>query len=126
LLDDSSGWFAQPQLTLHRHRGEKNSDSGIISAANMYYLIVCFLALAVVETLVYIVPKITGRNRYTDMTDQDFEAKAKRRSPAFGLMLAIQKLIGPGHHVEYIQRRQDDLEADESDSGNRGEPNRLR
>jgi hypothetical protein len=51
------------------------------------------------------------------MTDHEFEAEAKRTSPAFGLMLAIQKLIDPGHHVEYIQRRQDNLEADESDSG---------
>jgi hypothetical protein len=39
---------------------------------------------------VYVVRKITGRNRYTDMTDHEFEAEAKRTSPAFGLMLAIQ------------------------------------
>jgi hypothetical protein len=116
--------FKQPQLTLHGHRGEKNSDSGIISATNMYYLIVGFLALAVVGTLVYVVRRITGRNRYTDMTGQEFEAEAKRTSPAFGLMLAIQKLIDPGHHVEYIKRQQDNLEADESDSGDRGETNR--
>src|SRR5580704_2854652 len=53
-------------------------------------LIVFFLALAVVGVLVYVVRKITGRNRYTDMTDHEFEAEAKRTSPAFGLMLAIQ------------------------------------
>jgi hypothetical protein len=123
--DDSSGWVKQTQLTLHGNEGDKNPGSGIISATDMYYLIVCFLALAVVGVLVYVVRRITSRNRYTDMTDQEFEAEAKRTSPVFGLMLAIQKLIDPSHHVEYIQRRQDNLEAGESDSGDRGEPHQL-
>jgi hypothetical protein len=41
------------------------------------------------------------------MTNEEFEAESKRASRMSGPISALQKLVDPGHHVEYVQKEKE-------------------
>jgi hypothetical protein len=71
--------------------------------------------------LIYAIAKLAGGDRYENMTSQQFEAEAKRGSRMGGAMAALQKVIDPGHHVEYVQEQKELAEAQGAKSGDRPE-----
>jgi hypothetical protein len=75
------------------------------------------LILAVIVVAVYGFAKIASGDRYAKMTGEEFEAEAKRSSHIGGAMLEVQKMVDPGHRVEYMQRREKHAEADTAESG---------
>jgi hypothetical protein len=78
-------------------RQPQGSPPGIIVIAA--YII----GLAFMIVLVFLIVKFANSDRFADMTDQEFEAESKRASSIAGPIAVFQKLIDPGHHVEYVQ-----------------------
>jgi hypothetical protein len=78
----------------------------------MEYVIV----LAFVSLLLFLVGKFADSNRYSRMTDAEYEAEAKRASKFAAPLAAIQKLVDPEHHVEYVQEEKEE-KLDQSESG---------
>jgi len=76
-----------------------------------------FVALAVVALLVYGIMKAASGGRYSKMTEEEFEAEAKRSSAMGAAVSGLQKVIDPSHRVEYVEEQQQRLEADGSDLG---------
>ena len=66
--------------------------------------------------------KSASDNRYADMTEEEFEEEAKRSSSVGGAVSALQKVIDPSHHVEYVQEQQQRVEADGAESGGPPKP----
>ena len=48
--------------------------------------------------------KFANSERFVDMTDEEFEVESKRASSIAGPIVTLQKLVDPGHHVEYVQK----------------------
>jgi hypothetical protein len=65
-----------------------------------YLLVFAFIAL-----LIFLIVKFADSDRYAKMTDEEFEAESKRASKIGGPIAAMQKLIDPGHRVEYVQNQ---------------------
>ncbi len=80
-----------------------------------------FLAFIVIGVLIYAMVKIASGKGYSEMTSQEFEAEARRGSRMSGAMAALQKIIDPGHHVEYVQEQKEAVRADEAESGDHPE-----
>jgi hypothetical protein len=83
----------------------------------MTYVLILLIVLAAVYGLV----KVASGDRYAKMTEEEFEAEAKRGSRIGAGILAAQKIIDPEHRVEYIQQADKHAEADAADSGDRPE-----
>jgi hypothetical protein len=60
--------------------------------------------------------------RYERMTEEEFEAEAKRSSRVGGALLEFQKVVDPGHKVEYVQLQEKHSEAESAESGDPPEP----
>ena len=87
----------------------------------MAYLIAAIVLIAVV----YGIAKATSGDRYANMTEEEFEAEAKRASVVGAGVMGLQKVIDPGHRVEYVEQAQQQIEADGAESGDgpdRGHP----
>ena len=80
-------------------------------------LIVCVIVAAV-----YGLAKVADGDRYKKMTEEEFESEAKRSSRIGGAMLEVQKMVDPGHRVEYIQQREKHAEAENAEPGDPPEP----
>ena len=80
-----------------------------------------FIVLVVVVLLICAVAKLASGNRYKNMTSAEFGAEAKHVTGASGAIAALQKVIDPGHHVEYLQEQKEREEEDAARSGDRPE-----
>ena len=76
-----------------------------------------FLVVIVIGMLIYAMVKIASSKGYSEMTSQEFEAEAKRGSRMGSATAALQKIIDPGHHVEYVQEQKEAVRADGAESG---------
>ena len=68
-----------------------------------------------------IVKAITG-NSYAEMTSEEFEEEVKKSSHLGPAIIAVQKIVDPDHHVEYVQDEKERIEADASNSGDPPKP----
>ena len=53
------------------------------------------------------------------MTEDEFDAEAKRSSTLGAAVGAVQKVIDPAHHVEYVEEQRQRVEAESAKSGDR-------
>jgi hypothetical protein len=81
-----------------------------------------FIALAVVALLVYAIVKAASGDRYSKMTEEEFEAEAKRSSLLGAGVAEFQKAIDPSHRVQCIQEQEQRIEADSAESGDKPKP----
>jgi hypothetical protein len=81
----------------------------------MVYLVVG----VVVALLLYVIAKAASGNRYAHMTEEQFEREAKRSSKVGAAVIGLQKVVDPGHRVEYAQEQMSRIEADSAQSGDR-------
>ncbi len=68
-----------------------------------------------------IVKAASGRH-YEDMSEEEFEAEAKRGSSVGSAIGSLQKIIDSGHSTEHMVEQQQRLEADRTNSGDRPKP----
>jgi hypothetical protein len=80
------------------------------------------LALGFVLLIVIGIAKAAGGRHYSEMTEEEFEAEAKRGSPMGAAVSGLQKIIDPAHPSEHIVEQQQRIEADRSDSGGPRKP----
>lgn len=78
------------------------------------------IILVVVAALVGLASAVRG-SRYEKMTEEEFEAEAKRTSSVGGGLLEFQKAVDPSHKVEYVQMKEKHAEAESAESGDRPE-----
>jgi hypothetical protein len=83
--------------------------------ANMVYL----AGLAVFALIVFGILRSASGDEYSEMTEEEFEAEAKRRSHIGPALMTVQKMIDPNHHVEYVREEKERVEADSAESGDR-------
>jgi hypothetical protein len=76
------------------------------------------LAFAFIILLVFLIVKFADSNPFANMTDEEFEAESKRASRLAGPISAFQRMIDPGHHVEYVQKEKEG----KPESSQSGEP----
>jgi hypothetical protein len=81
--------------------------------------VIYFVEFGVVLLIVVGIVKAAIGRRYEDMTEEEFEAEAKRRSSLGAAVGSVQNIFEFGHTNEYIVEQQDRIEADGSDSGDR-------
>jgi hypothetical protein len=79
-----------------------------------YALIAVLIAAAI-----YGIVKRASGDRYSNMTEQEFETEARRGSAMSGVMAEVQKIVDPNHHVEHVQDEAECMEADGSESGDK-------
>ena len=82
----------------------------------MIYIIMLGVLVAL---LLVIIRVAAGDDRYKEMTEEEFEAEARRVSMTGVAMTELQKHIDPQHKVEYLAQRDKHVEADSSESGDR-------
>ena len=80
-----------------------------------------FIGIAVIALIIFGIVKAIGTNPYENMTSEEFEAEAKRRSPMGAAAAALQKVVDPSHRVEYVQEQKERAEAGVAKSGDRPE-----
>jgi hypothetical protein len=83
----------------------------------MAYVIAAIVLIAVV----YAIAKTSSGDRYANMTEEEFEAEAKRASLMGAAVTGLQKVIDPGHRVEYVAEARQQVEADGAESGDKPE-----
>jgi hypothetical protein len=79
----------------------------------MVYLIV----LSLFALVLYGIFKAVTGERYSEMTNDEFEAEARHPSKFAPVLTSIQKMVDPNHHVEYVQEEKERTEADSAQSG---------
>ena len=77
------------------------------------------LLIILVALLLAIIRVAAGNDRYKEMSEEEFEAEARRVSMTGVAMTELQKHIDPQHKVEYLAQRDKHVEADSSESGDR-------
>lgn len=77
-----------------------------------------YLVTAVVLIIViYGTVKAASSGRYAKMTEEEFEAEARRSSLIGAAMMGIQKTVDPGHRVDYVLEERQKIEAESAESG---------
>ncbi|MGH9689427.1 MAG: hypothetical protein ACRD5K_20370 [Candidatus Acidiferrales bacterium] len=76
----------------------------------------------VVVAVLYAIAKAATGNRYANMTEEEFENEAKRSSKVGAAMIGLQKIVDPGHRVEYVQEQQQRIEAESAEAGDLPDP----
>lgn len=78
---------------------------------------VAFVMLVAVLALVAVVVSLTtSKDRYAQMTEEEFEAEAKRSSLLGAAVMEMHKFLQPTR-VEYMRRRDKRVEADSTEAG---------
>jgi hypothetical protein len=77
------------------------------------------LGLLVFGLIVYGIVKAVSGDAYAEMTEEEFEAEAKRSSRMGPALMTLQKFFDANHHVEYVQEEKERAEADAAQSGDR-------
>lgn len=83
----------------------------------MFYV----LAAVIVVGIFVVIMKAMSGGRYANMTEEEFEAEAKRSSTLGVAVAGFQKIVDPSHKIELMQEQQQRVEADSSESGDRPE-----
>ena len=83
------------------------------------------IGIAVLALIAIAIVKAASGRHYEDMTEEEFEAEAKRHSTIGAAVGSVQKIIDPGHSAEHIVEQQQRLEADRTNSGDRPKPGPL-
>jgi hypothetical protein len=86
---------------------------------------VYLLALGVLVLVIWGIAKAASGDRYSKMSEEEFEAEAKRGSPIGAAVAEFQKTIDPSHRVEYQQEQELRVEADGAEAGNGPEARRT-
>jgi len=82
----------------------------------MTYIILLIILVALLLTIIRVA---AGDDPHATMTEEEFEAEAKRASMTGVAMTELQKHIDPSHKVEYLAQRDKHFEADSSESGDK-------
>ena len=85
----------------------------------MVYLI----GAVIVFLAVWGIMKAASGERYANMTEEEFEAEAKRGTPVGGMVSAFQKIVDPGHSAQFAQEQTQRLQKDGAESGDLPKPN---
>ncbi len=80
-------------------------------------MIYYFIVGAVIVGIIYGLTQLASSDRYANMTEEEFEAEAKRSSSLGAAMSAVQKIVDPSHRVEYVEQQNRRVEADGSEAG---------
>jgi hypothetical protein len=75
------------------------------------------VGFAVFAFIIYGIVKAISGKSYAEMTEEEFEAEAKRSSHLGSAIAAAQSIIDPGHRVEYVQEQKQRIEAESAESG---------
>ncbi len=59
------------------------------------------------------------QDRYAKMSEEEFEAEAKRGSALGGVFLEIQNILEPQRKVEHMLQRDKKVEGDSAESGDK-------
>jgi hypothetical protein len=79
------------------------------------------VGLFIFALILYGIYKAVTGDRYSEMTDREFEAEARHASQLAPALIGLQKIVDPNHHVEYVEEQQQRIEADAAESGDRPE-----
>ncbi|MGH9575180.1 MAG: hypothetical protein ACRD40_16830 [Candidatus Acidiferrales bacterium] len=79
------------------------------------------VGLFIFALILYGIYKAVTGDRYSEMTDQEFETEARHASQLAPALMGFQKFVDPNHHVEYVEEQQQRIEADAAESGDRPE-----
>jgi len=71
------------------------------------------------------IAKAASGRRYEDMSEEEFEAEAKRGSSMGSAIGSLQKIIDSAHSTEHMIEQEQRLEADRTNSGDRPKPGSL-
>jgi hypothetical protein len=71
----------------------------------------------IIVLLVFAIAKAASGDRYAKMTEEEFEKEAKRSSKVGAAVIGFQKVVDPGHRVEYVQEQNERVEAENAESG---------
>ena len=74
----------------------------------MAYLVTAVVLIVVIYGIV----KAASSDRYAKMTEEEFEAEARRSSLIGAAMMGIQKTVDPGHRVDYVWEEGQKIEAE--------------
>lgn len=77
------------------------------------------IAVVLILALAGILHAVTGKSRYAEMTEQEFEEEARRGSPVGNALTSVQGIIEPNRKVEYVLQQDKRFEGDSSESGDR-------
>jgi hypothetical protein len=75
------------------------------------------LGFAFVIAIIIGIVKATSGDRYAKMTEEEFEAQAKRGSRIGGALLEVQKPANPSLKVEYLHQQDKRVEGEHAKSG---------
>lgn len=64
---------------------------------------------------------VIAKDRYAEMTEEEFEAEAKKASAVGAGLQQFQRIV-EGRRVEYMLQQDKHVEADEADSGDKPKP----
>jgi len=85
----------------------------------MSTLLASALLLLAAAAIVWLIGHFVSQDRYSKMTEEEFEAEAQRASLLGAGVVELQKHLDPLHKVEYLQQRDKHVEAEREDSGDR-------
>jgi hypothetical protein len=78
---------------------------------------VSIVILAVLAAVVALIVGCTaGKDRYAEMSEEEFEAETKRASLFGAAVMGLQKVLEP-KHVEYMMQRDKKVKGDQSVAG---------
>jgi len=86
----------------------------------MFYL----LAGVIIIGIFFVIAKAMSGDRYANMTEEEFEAEAKRSSTLGIAVAGLQKIVDPSHEVQLMQEQQQRVEAERSEAGDQPETGR--
>ncbi|MBI3663542.1 MAG: hypothetical protein HY234_10915 [Acidobacteria bacterium] len=81
-------------------------------------MVTAVILVVVLAVVALIVGFTTGKDRYAEMTEEEFEAEAKRSSLLGAAVMGLQKVLEP-KRVEYILQRDNRVEGDSAEAGDR-------
>ena len=79
-----------------------------------------FGIVLLIAVVALILRATTAEDRYTQMSEEEFEAEAKKTSMTAAGMLAVQSIVDPSHKAEYLLQQDKHVEAELAESG--GQP----
>ena len=77
---------------------------------------ITIVVLVLVAAIIWAIAKAANSDRYANMTEEEFEAEARRSSAIGGAVAGLQKVIDPSHRVEYVQGQNERIEVDGAES----------
>ncbi|HXU49488.1 MAG TPA: hypothetical protein VN727_10615 [Candidatus Binatia bacterium] len=80
------------------------------------------VGLFIFALILYGIYKAITGDRYSEMTDQEYETEARHASQLAPVLIGLQKIVDANHHVEYVEEQQQSIEADTAESGDRPRP----